>query len=250
MNNMQNYIIPNWSAPKNVHAYVTLRNTGYSKSPYASFNLASHVGDDQQAVLQNRHKLAQDLQLSNQPYWLQQAHTNKAIAVDYAYPEPIADASYTSIPNQVCAILTADCLPLLICNTSGSIVAAIHAGWKGLAAGVIEATLKSVGVDRTNCNDFMVWLGPAIGPSAFEVGDDTRELFVQQDKTAEAAFTKKENHKWNCNIYLLAKLRLYKFNLINIYGGDFCTFLQADKFFSFRRDQGITGRMASIIWIS
>lgn len=238
---MQNYLSPHWSAPKNIRAYATLRSLG---------NLATNVGDDLEIVLQNRHKLTQDLQLPNQPYWLQQAHTNKAVIVDYADPKPIADASYTKQPSQICVVLTADCLPLLLCNKSGTMVAAIHAGWKGLAAGIIESTLKSLGVSNTTSNQMLVWLGPAIGPNAFEVSDDVRQMFLQQDPMAKIAFIQTKNDKWNCNIYILAKQRLNKYGITDIYGGNFCTFNQADKFFSFRRDKGVTGRMASLIWIA
>jgi hypothetical protein len=247
---MENYIIPNWPAPKNICAYSTLRYhpLGKSVAPYDNFNLATYVGDNIDNVQRNREILRKDLTLPQEPYWLKQEHTTNVIFIETATQinEPIADASYTAKENIICAALTADCLPVLICDKSGSFVAAIHAGWKGLAAGVIEAAVNSIPIEK---DKLMAWLGPAIGPKSFVVGDDVKQQFVNHDKKAAAAFiAKKAPGKWFCDIYLLGKQRLHNTGVKEIYGGEFCTYSEPQKFYSFRRDNGATGRMATIIY--
>ena len=190
--------------------------------------------------------MAEQLQLPAEPIWLNQVHGIEAVQADTAQRSVTADAAYTRQPNTVCTILTADCLPLLICDKNATCVAAIHAGWKGLAAGVIEATLKNIGIPGEN---LLVWLGPAIGPNVFEVGDEVRKQFIAHDPAAKQAFKINENNRWLADIYLLAKQRLAHYHVNEIYGGDFCTYSDKEFFFSYRRDHQ-TGRMASLIWIN
>jgi polyphenol oxidase len=245
---MQNYLKPNWPAPANIRAYTTLRHGGYSQGPYTSFNLADHVGDNPQAVRQNREKMKSDLQLPKEPVWLTQTHSTKVLCLDGSdvKQKQEADASYTSKPREICAVLTADCVPILIAAKDGSLVAAIHAGWKGLAAGIIEATLEKIATDGTK---LLAWLGPAIGPINFLVKNDVRQAFLEKEAAAELAFHKINNEQWRADAYLLAKQRLARYNVTEVYGGEFCTYRDEEKFFSYRRDQEITGRMATLIWI-
>lgn len=239
-------IKPTWTAPSNVYAYTTTRHDGVSTGPYASLNLGLHVGDDKEHVLQNRESLKKYLSIPNEPVWLNQTHsTNVVIAENYTSNEP-ADASFTRQTGVVCAVLTADCLPILICNTHGTEVAAIHAGWRGLAAGVIENTLAQLKSDRS---DLMAWLGPAIGPTAFEVGEEVRLAFIEHDSQAEAAFTPSPNKRWLANIYQLATLRLNSQGINHISGGLYCTYTQPEFFYSYRREPK-SGRMASLIWFN
>lgn len=238
-------IKPNWPAPVMIKAYTTTRIGGVSQNNFTSFNLAAHVEDDITAVNKNRVLLRKQLGLPNEPLWLTQVHGIEAVQAELYQNTVIADASYTQKSNTVCTVLTADCLPVLICDRTGTCVAAIHAGWKGLAAGVIEATLEKLPV---NTKDLLAWLGPAIGSTAFEVGEDVINLFIKHEQQAEQAFKSFKNNKWLANIYLLAKQRLMQLGVDSIYGGEFCTYTQAEKFFSYRRDKQ-TGRMASLIWI-
>jgi len=246
---MQNYIKPNWPAPKNIIAYTTTRlhEQGKSKPPYNNFNLAMHVDDNLNDVLQNRAILAKDLHLPNNPCWLKQEHTIDTVKIEKfsEWSDPIADASYTLENNLISAVLTADCLPILITDTEGSLVSAIHAGWKGLVAGIIEAAIKALPVQAKN---LIAWMGPAIGPAAFVVGEEVKQQFISFDKTAKIAFKSTvEPNKFWCNIYLLGKQRLNSVGVHNIYGGEFCTYSDPQKFYSFRRD-GVTGRIATLIY--
>jgi YfiH family protein len=184
--------------------------------------------------------------LPNEPIWLTQTHSTIAVEAIPEHAEQTADASYTDTVNRVCVVLTADCLPLLICNSRGTKVAAIHAGWRGLAGGIIENTLEKLALPGS---ELLVWLGPAIGPQKFEVGNDVYDAFIAQDESARMAFIPKAHDKWLANLYLLATQRLNKLGVTAIYGGDYCTHTQSDLFFSYRRDHGKTGRMASAIWI-
>jgi YfiH family protein len=240
------FIQPNWPAANKIRAYTTTRIGGVSVAPYDSFNLAAHVGDNLDQVEKNRAILREKLQLPAEPLWLTQTHGTHVVAADATQPYIEADASYTDRPNVVCAVQTADCLPLLICNRDATLVAAIHAGWKGLAAGVIESTLTTLNVPG---NELLVWLGPAMGPQAFEIGKDVYQAFTDKHSEAELGFKAISAEKWLANIYLLAKQRLHAFGITAIYGGEFCTFTESEKFFSYRRNP-ITGRMASLIWIS
>lgn len=248
---MHNFIAPIWPAPSNIRAYTTTRNGGYSKSPYTSFNLAAHVDDDNAAVLANRAKLRTYLNLPSEPFWLTQEHTAKVVRVvgNSKIREPVADASFTTEQGVVCTVLTADCLPILLCDVAGIVVAAIHAGWKSLVGGVIENTLRELPVDAEK---LLVWFGPAIGPTKFEVGEEVRQQFLYHDPRATQAFSATQKNKWLANIYLLARQRLEARGVLpqNIYGGDLCVYQDSKRFFSYRRDGGVTGRMASLIWIS
>lgn len=238
------WITPDWPAPGNVHALVTTRHGGVSHAPYASLNLGDHVGDDPLAVTGNRAILRE--YLPAEPAWLKQVHAIQVADAASAFGVPEADASLAKEKNRVCAVLTADCLPVLLCNRSGSVVAAAHAGWRGLAAGVIEQTVASMGVAAS---EILAWLGPAIGPKAFEVGSEVREVFVTHQTAAGAAFFATQNGKYLADIYHLARLRLADCGVTTVFGGDFCTFREKERFFSYRRD-GITGRMASLIWFT
>jgi YfiH family protein len=242
--NANDWIIPDWPAPANVRALCTTRNGGVGSAPYASFNLGDHVGDDPQIVAHNRARLREHLPA--EPLWLKQVHTITFADADSATGTPEADASVARLPNKVCAVLTADCLPLLLCDRQGTVVAAAHAGWRGLAAGVIEATVAAMNAGPAS---LIAWLGPAIGTGAFEVGDEVREIFRAHDAAAANAFVAHGNGKWLADIYRLARLRLAHSGVTQAYGGNLCTFRDSERFFSYRRDK-TTGRMASLIWLS
>lgn len=238
------FIVPDWMAPPNVRALVTTRAGGISTGPYASLNLGDHVGDDPQAVAANRYLLA--AHLPAKPVWLKQVHGCHCVDAADTTPGSEADAAFARSPGIVCAVLTADCLPVLLCDTAGSIVAVAHAGWRGLAAGIIEATMKAMALPG---EQLMAWLGPAIGPQQFEVGGEVRTIFIEHDPQAAEAFIPKTNGKWLCNIYTLARQRLAAQGVCHVAGADFCTASDPVRFFSYRRD-GTTGRMASLIWLA
>jgi YfiH family protein len=242
-----NFIIPNWPVHTNVKALQTTRIGGVSHAPYASLNLGAHVNDNAIAVSKNRQLL--DPYLPSEPVWVNQVHGVEVIDAAQSTCLQNADASFTTKPNVVCVTMTADCLPVLLCDKAGTVVAAVHAGWRGLCDGAIEAAVNKLPVES---NDILAWLGPAIGPSAFEVGDDVRQQFIQHESLAEQAF-KPYGVKWLCNMYLIAQQRLNKLGVTQIYGGgineDFCTYTDETRFFSFRRDN-VTGRMASLIWLA
>lgn len=241
--NPDDFIIPDWPAPANIRALCTTRHGGVSTGAYASLNLGDHVGDDPPAVARNRALLREHLPA--EPLWLKQVHGVAVAAAGHACATPQADAGVTRHPHEICAVLTADCLPLLLCDKGGTVVGAVHAGWRGLAAGVIESAIVSMGADPAT---LLAWLGPAIGPGAFEVGDEVRTLSLAQDETAASAFAPHAPGKWLADIYRLARLRLARSGVTQIYGGDFCTFHECERFFSYRRNR-TTGRMASLIWI-
>ncbi|WP_455205873.1 peptidoglycan editing factor PgeF [Kaarinaea lacus] len=246
-NESNQWILPQWPAPSRVHACVTTRVGGVSNASYAAMNLADHVNDDSEAVLENRRLLKQRLDLPGEPAWLQQTHSTEVIKIDARqHYDPNADGSYTWDTNVVCAVLTADCLPLLLCDVHGQGVAAVHAGWRGLANGIIEQTVEKMGVIA---GDLLVWLGPAIGPERFEVGADVLNAFCDNNPQAEKAFTKTAEDRWLADLYHLAKLRLGTLGVTKIYGGDYCTYNDEALFYSYRRDK-TTGRMASLIWLS
>lgn len=238
-----NWLTPDWPAPASVKACVTTREGGVSETPFDSLNLGDHVDDRPEAVAENRRRLTEHFSIK--PAWLQQVH---GIAVAHADPSVVAtaDASWTATPGIACAAMTADCLPALFCDRAGTRVAAAHAGWRGLAAGVLEATLDSLNVPA---GDVLVWLGPAIGPQAFEVGPEVREVFVSQLPEAEAAFVPSHNAgKFMADIYKLARLRLAVRGVTAVYGGGFCT-VTDPRFFSYRRASR-TGRFASLVWLT
>ncbi len=245
---MSHFIIPDWPALDRVKAYTSLRFNGHSKLPFADFNLCFKVGDDPDAVTANRQQLMQELELKRAPAWLNQVHGTTAINADTISNEtPDADASYTSTPGVVCTILTADCLPIFLCNEQGNQVAAIHAGWRGLLNGVIANTVGSL----TPPYDYwMAWLGPAIGPASFEVGNEVREQFIQADPQYSDAFRETKANTWLADLYAIAKRQLAKLDIKRVYGGGLDTYTDATNFYSYRRDQGKTGRMVSLIWFS
>jgi YfiH family protein len=234
-------IFPDWPAPAGVHALTTLRSGGVSQGPYADWNLADHVGDAPEAVRENRRRLRERFRLPAEPAWLGQVHGGTVVnAARIRAPE--ADGSYATQAGVVCAVLTADCLPVLLCSQDGQRVAAVHAGWRGLAGGVLEAALEALGP-----GDHLAWLGPAIGPVAFEVGPEVRNAFLSFQPAAAAAFQETRPGHWLADLYGLARLRLAARGVDAVYGGEHCTFREAERFYSYRRD-GVTGRMASLIW--
>lgn len=269
--------VPDWPAPVNVRAVQTTRQGGVSIAPYASLNLGDHVGDSSLAVARNRMLL--NTVLPSEPVWLEQVHGIVVADADraggscdtllakpadcgssrnaatqalnsFAVPfgggcRPQADACIARHPGSVCVVLTADCLPVLLCDKQGSVVAAAHAGWKGLAAGVIEATVLAMEVASDN---LMAWMGPAISQSAFEVGEEVRAVFVDADPQAASAFIPIASGKYLADIYALARRRLKALGISQIYGGDRCTYSEPDQFFSYRRD-GVTGRQGTFIWL-
>lgn len=239
------WIVPDWPAPTNVHALITTRRGGVSLPPYDSLNLGDHVGDDPAAVAVNRRVLRS--RLPAEPAWLKQVHGRGIADADQVARAPEADGSVARKTGVVCAVLTADCLPVLLCDRSGTAVAAAHAGWRGLADGVVEAAVRAMALDA---GTILAWLGPSIGPQAFEVGDEVRQVFIEQDSAAELAFVPSARAgKWLADIYLLARQRLARIGVTQVYGGTHCTHADAQRFFSYRRD-GATGRMASLIWLA
>ena len=235
-------LLPDWPAPAGVKALTTLRRGGVSRVPYADWNLADHVDDDPEAVRENRRLLRERFRLPAEPVWLTQVHGSSLVDAARASAPAQADGSYATTPGAVCAVLTADCLPVLFCSLDGQRVAAVHAGWRGLAGGVLEAALDALGP-----GEYLAWLGPAIGPAAFEVGPEVRNAFLAFQPTAAAAFQETRPGHWLADLYGLARLRLAARGLDAVYGGEHCTFREAERFYSYRRD-GVTGRMATLIW--
>ena len=243
----RHWIVPDWPAPHNVRSLSTTRHGGVSEGGYTCLNLGDHVGDEAEAVSANRARLRASVPA--EPLWLRQVHglsVVDAATCAEAGEAPFADASFSRVADVVCTVMTADCLPVLLCDRAGTVVAAVHAGWRGLQAGVIE---QAVAAMQRPAHELLVWLGPAIGPTAFEVGDDVRDAFLGVSAQAAAAFVSLPNGKWLADIYLLARQRLSSLGVDAVSGGDFCTFGEADRFFSFRRD-GATGRMASLVWLA
>ena len=236
-------IRPDWPAPVAVRACSTLRGGGVSVGPWQGLNLGAHVGDDPQAVEQNRARLSDQLGLPGEPQWLDQVH-----GTDLRLPGRTthsADACFEDRPGRVCVVLTADCLPVLFCNRAGTRVAAAHAGWRGLLAGVLERTAAAF---DDAPGQLLAWLGPAIGPRAFEVGHEVRAAFLAEHSTSGPCFTAQRNGRWLADLYGLARLQLGRFGVDAVSGGGWCTFSEPRRFYSYRRD-GVTGRMASLIWL-
>lgn len=241
------WIVPDWPAPPGVRAAFSLRTGGVSTAPCDSLNVGMHVGDDPAAVAENRRRLCSGLALPSEPLWLEQVH-----GVSVCEPEPHggraanprADAIVTRSRGQVCAIQVADCLPVLLAAGDGSVIGAAHAGWRGLCAGVLEATLDAMRCDPCTA---IAWLGPAIGPASFEVGAEVRAAFVAAQPQAQAAFRPNDRGRWLGDLYLLARQRLEARGVTDVHGGGWCTLRDARRFFSFRRD-GRTGRMAALVW--
>lgn len=237
-----------WPAPPNVRAISTLRTGGVSRGAFASLNLGAHVGDEPAAVEENRRRLRAALQLDAEPLWLNQVHGVDVIAADSRTDSslPTADASVCTGQGRACVIMTADCLPVLFCDREGTRVGAAHAGWRGLASGVLGATLGALEVVPQR---LMAWLGPAIEPCAFEVGPEVREEFVTRNAATAAAFQANARGRWQADLYALARLELARLGVREVYGGTYRCHEDAARFFSYRRDGGKTGRMATLVWL-
>jgi YfiH family protein len=238
------YLTPDWPAPAGVRAAFTLRTGGVSLAPFDSLNTGAHVGDAAAAVIENRRRVVRSLGLPSEPQWLEQVHGAEVADLDAADPRARADAAFTHAAGRVCAVQVADCLPVLLAARDGSAVAAAHCGWRGLAGGVLEATVRALGVPA---NELFAWLGPAIGPGAFEVGEEVRAAFVAGDARAAAAFVANPRGRWQCDLFELARQRLAALQVPAVYGGGVCTHDDPQRFFSYRRD-GRCGRMAALIW--
>lgn len=238
-------IRPDWPAPRAVRAVSTTRDGGVSAGPFASLNLGDHVGDEPGRVARNRALLRERLGLPAEPLWLRQVHGCGVADTAGAGALCEADAAVARSPGRVCAVMTADCLPILLCDDAGTRVAAVHAGWRGLAAGVIDRAVGALGAPPSA---LLAWLGPAIGPDAFEVGSEVRERFVADDPGSAPAFRKLNGDKWLADIYRLARRRLGSLGVARVLGGGHCTLSEPERFFSYRRD-GVTGRMGSMIWL-
>ncbi|WP_337843277.1 peptidoglycan editing factor PgeF [Rheinheimera sp.] len=247
---MSGVLRADWPAPAHVHTAISTRLNGCSGASYASLNLGSHVADDPLLVQQNRQHWQRLAALPAEPYWLNQVHSTLCVDLtqaDFSAGAVTADAAFTTKALQVATVLTADCLPVLFCDQAGTAVAAAHAGWRGLCDGVLEQTLAHF----PDHSEVLAWLGPAIGPAAFEVGDDVLAAFIARQPQAEQAFkaVAGKSGKWRADLYQLARLRLQAAGVRQIYGGGFCTYTDEARFYSYRRD-GQTGRMASCIWFS
>jgi polyphenol oxidase len=241
-------IVPNWPAPARVRALSTTRDGGLSQGAFAGLNLGAHVGDDAALVEANRGLLQQAAGIPGRLNWLNQVHGTQVHPVsDETLGTPEADAACAHEAGLACIVMTADCLPVLLCDRAGTLVAAAHAGWRGLQNGVLEASIKAMGCKPA---EILAWLGPAIGPSAFEVGGEVRDAFLAEQAEAVATFIPSVNEgKWLADIYQLARLRLARAGVSAVYGGEHCTFSDRERFYSYRRD-GQTGRMASLIWLA
>ncbi|NOJ20129.1 peptidoglycan editing factor PgeF [Vibrio jasicida] len=237
-------VIPNWPAPKNVKAFSSTRVGGFSSAPYQGLNLGAHVGDELSLVEKNREWLAQQANMPTAPIWLNQTHSTVVTQVSAPTLQVLdADGIYTCSSNVICSAMTADCLPVLLTNMQGTQVAAVHAGWRGLANGIIENALELFS------GEVMAWLGPAIGPKAFEVGEDVLQAFMDFDSQAHQAFTPRDvEGKWLADMSKLATQRLNKLGVTQVFDSGLCTFQNKDDFYSYRRD-GVTGRQATFIWI-
>ncbi|HWQ38670.1 MAG TPA: peptidoglycan editing factor PgeF [Burkholderiales bacterium] len=236
------WIVPDWPAPPSVRSFITTRRGGVSRGPYASMNLGSRVADDTEAVRSNRALLR--AHLPEEPRWLRQVHGSDVVEADEVFSEVEADGAYTCSARVVCAVLIADCLPVLLTDRNATAVAVAHAGWRGLARGIIEATVAAL---RVPAGELLAYLGPGIGPRAFEVGQDVFDAFVSNDPQAARAFVPHDRGKWLCDLFALARRRLGAAGVREVYGGGICTYSDPVRFFSHRRDR-ITGRMAALIW--
>lgn len=241
MTSNNRWLVPDWPAPGNIHAATTLRMGGVSTECYTSLNPATHVGDAPEHVAENRRIIRASLGLPAEPVWLQQIHSAIAVDATNVIGVPQADASYSHAANVVCTVMTADCLPLLVCSEQGDCVAAIHAGWRGLLDGIIANTVSAMDGEK-----LLVWLGPAIGPECFEVGEEVLDAFAGKSAHNSQAF-KRHGDRWLADIYQLARIELASLGINNIYGGEYCTVTDPERFYSYRRDK-TTGRMASLIW--
>jgi polyphenol oxidase len=268
-------ICPDWPVPQAVRAAFTLRRGGVSRPPFDSLNVGAHTGDQPAAVAENRRRVREALHLPAEPQWLMQEHGSTVVALDRVAAmtgheeesaraergvrqeapardeePPRADAAISRLAGEVCAIQVADCLPVLFAARDGAAVAAAHAGWRGLATGVLEAAVAALGAEpcRIAADRLIAWLGPAIGPEHFEVGEDVRAAFLERDRGACGAFARNARGRWQCDLYALARRRLAAAGVRDVYGGGWSTYADRASFFSYRRD-GRCGRMAALIWI-
>jgi YfiH family protein len=245
------YLIPDWPAPEKVSAVITLRGRGASLAPYDHFNLANHVDDNPGQVAANRSLLREQLDFTWEPVWLDQVHGNKVVYAPNNLSLPAADGAYTDVKNQPCVILTADCMPVLLCNKQGTQVAAVHAGWRGLCDGIISKALEQFASD----DQVMAYLGPAISAKHFEVGAEVRSAFlsktVADDEigSIKKAFTEVSQGQYLADLYALARVELVKKGVTQIFGGEFCSYRQSELFYSYRREK-VCGRNASLIWLN
>jgi polyphenol oxidase len=252
-------LVPEWPAPPRVRAAFTLRGGGVSAPPFDSLNVGVHVGDDTAAAIQNRERVRRHLRLPAEPHWIEQVHGTDVLDLDAApdttlatwgaghaaAPRATADAVLTRRAGQVCVVQVADCLPVLFAARDASAIAAAHAGWRGLAAGVLEATVSALAVDPAR---LVAWFGPAIGRAHFEVGDEVRAAFLTRDPGAATAFTRNPGGRWQCDLGALAHRRLAALGVTAVFRGDSCTYADRTRFFSYRRD-GRCGRMAALVWL-
>lgn len=236
------WIVPRWPAPAHVRALVTTRAGGVSRMPYASMNLGLRTDDDPEAVAENHRRLNQ--LLPQTPRWLKQVHGHCVVDADTLDNPVEADASVSRQIGTVCAIMIADCLPILLTDRAGSCIGAAHAGWRGLASGVVANTVARMPAPPS---DLLAWIGPGIGPDAFEVGDDVLEAFCATAPERKSAFRPHKTGKWLCDLPALARDALRRAGVAHIHGGDLCTYADAQRFYSYRRDRQ-TGRMAALIW--
>jgi len=240
------WMVPDWPASTPVRALATTRVGGYSQVPYKGLNLGLGIGDEDAAVHANRDLLRAAAELPAPPLWLRQVHGNRVVhAASGVARAARADACVARAAHQVCAVLTADCLPILLCDLRGTRIGAAHAGWRGLAAGVLEATVAAL---ATRPADLLAWIGPGIGRDAYEVGNELRQTFLAQHSGDRIAFTKNDRGRWQCDLALLARRRLMRIGVPVVRGGAWCTVSDPERFYSYRRD-GVTGRMATLIWI-
>jgi YfiH family protein len=242
---MDAWFEPDWPAPASIRAVSTLRTGGLSAGAYASFNLGDHVGDDPAHVSANRQRLCEGLALNEEPMWLAQVHGLAVASAGSWRPGVEADACVSSVPGKSCVVLTADCLPVLLCDQQGQRVAAAHAGWRGLVSGVLERTVRAMGPPG---EQLMAWLGPAIGQGAFEVGEDVRLASIQADPGSVVYFAANPRGRWQADLYGLARRRLEAAGVKRVFGGGYCTASDPQRYFSYRRD-GQCGRMATLVWI-
>lgn len=236
------WIIPDWPAPPHVRAFCTTRAGGVSRGVHASLNLGLRTGDDPAAVAANRERLY--AALPQPPRWLRQVHGSVVVEADALGDPPEADAAIARLPGTVCAVMVADCIPVLLTDRTGTVCAIAHAGWRGLAAGVVENVVRRM---PGTPSDLLAWLGPGIGAGAFEVGADVREAFIARHAESEPAFTPHAPGKWLADLFLLARQQLHRAGVTGISGGGHCTYSDPHRFYSYRRDH-TTGRMAAVVW--
>lgn len=238
------WIPANWPAPDGILAGCTTRAGGVSEGEFATFNLGAHVGDADEHVAENRRRFTSICELPAEPLWLDQVHGTNVVTDPVSTEPPAADAVLTRQADTVCAVMTADCLPVLLVSVSGQELAAAHAGWRGLCNGILENTVHEF---RAPPGDILAWLGPAISQENFEVGDDVRQKFLGHDIEASRFFSPNDNDRWQADLYGLARQRLTDAGVQQIYGGNCCTYADSRRFFSYRRD-GPCGRMASFVF--